>query len=683
VNFKIVIYWLLALTAVSCTTNRTLSEKVKGNWLDATDSIEWILTLQPEFAVYKNQFWEYKKVSGTYRRINISLKNHEESEEVQVRAIGKNSLWLKAGDGIGIKLTRNKALKPDFHFYDTIGFGDLKLQNDSAVILGFIEDYDPALFGGTGTVTAYHAFHGFKKEYSSIAFTIDTLGKFKVCIRAYNTQLTYLDIDGSTFTQMIITPGDTLIVGFNKLLKTVTMDERNWAGLSDWKINHYMGANALLCEELITIQPYYSQYIDTAPVHKIENIDKMPQLEYIKWRKGIYDREKLKIDTLLSAYKCSRKMREYTHRQMDFALLNHLYRYQISATGFHPLGPLYIDQVPEITEFTSAADVTSHEYISYLNYLSMYDYLNPLGASAEAGRKYYLNYLAGKVTNPEDLHLIATLLGKSEASKQDFVRRSDDEMGYDKFVSKRIYELYDDYHRMLEKYNDLVPDSIHKKVFLCKLEQVLQKYEGNIFSQFYAASRLNNYLQNMTFGLEGREWILKNLNDPVIQKVMLDKIDRKIIQGNTYKDYVENTIFIDQIGLSENPQAFFDTLLGQFKGKVIYIDFWADWCTPCREAFKSAKKLKQTYAGKDVVFLYLGYSCKKENWDNAIKHDQVSGYHYWLDKEQSAFMKERFGIVGIPHYLLVDKNGVITAESVPGPASRAALSELIDEKLVE
>lgn len=681
-NYKKALYLLFALSVISCTTNRNI-EIVKGNWLDTKDSIKWILSLQPEFAIYKNQFWEYENVSVTNSRINISLKNQEGAEVIQLRAHNKTSIWLKSRDRKGIELTSNKALKPDFHFYDTIGFGDLKLQDDTAVILGFIEEYDPTLYSGTGTVMVYHAFHGFKKEYSNTAFTIDTLGRFKVSIRAYNTQLAYLVIDGSTLTQMIISPGDTLIVGFNKLLKSVTEDKRNWAGLSDWEVNHYMGTNALLCEELIRIQSYYSKYIDTAPAFKIENIDKMPQLDYIKWRKAIYDSEKLKVDTLLSAYSCSRKMREFIHRQMDFELLDHLYRYQISATGFHPLGPLYIDQVPELTDFRTAADLTNFEYILFLNYLSMYDYTNPMGTSTEAGRNYYLNYLAGKVTNPEDLHLIASLLEKPEASRQDFVRSSTDESGYDRFVDKRIYELYEDYYSMLEKYSGLIPHSINRKVFLYQLDKVLQKYGGNTFSQLYAASRINNYMQNMSLGTEGREWILKNLTDPVVQKVMLEKLDRKVTEDNTFKDYVENTLFLDQITLPENPQAFFDTLVGHFKGKVIYIDFWADWCSPCREAFKSAKKLKQAYAGKDVVFLYLGYSCKKENWDKAIKHDQVSGYHYWLDKEQSAFMKERFGIVGIPHYLLIDKNGVITSENIPGPASRAALSELIDEKLAQ
>lgn len=82
-----------------------------------------------------------------------------------------------------------------------------------------------------------------------------------------------------------------------------------------------------------------------------------------------------------------------------------------------------------------------------------------------------------------------------------------------------------------------------------------------------------------------------------------------------------------------------------------------------------------------MVFLYFGYNCKNERWDQVIKQDQVSGYHYWLDKEQGKVLKEKFGIIGIPHYLLVDRNGEISAEQAPDPGNRAAIRERLDELL--
>lgn len=61
--------------------------------------------------------------------------------------------------------------------------------------------------------------------------------------------------------------------------------------------------------------------------------------------------------------------------------------------------------------------------------------------------------------------------------------------------------------------------------------------------------------------------------------------------------------------------------------------------------------------------------------------EQMEGYHYLLDKEQGKVLKEKFGIIGIPHYLLVDRNGEILADHAPDPGNRAAINERLDELL--
>ncbi len=105
--------------------------------------------------------------------------------------------------------------------------------------------------------------------------------------------------------------------------------------------------------------------------------------------------------------------------------------------------------------------------------------------------------------------------------------------------------------------------------------------------------------------------------------------------------------------------TFFTTILKKFEGKVVYIDFWADWCSPCRAEFEPAAKLKQDYAGKDIVFLYFGISCKKNLWEEMIKEKQLEGYHYWLNKDQGKVLSRKFDITGIPNFVLVDKTGIV------------------------
>lgn len=677
-----VFYYIVILATTSCTLNKKVAETFRGNWLNASDSVEWIVSLQPEFAIYKNQFWEYDKISGLNQRLKISLKNHERNLKLNITIIDSNSVTLKCGNELPLQLTRKKAVNPNFKRYENDGFGDIQMKDDSAVILGFIENYNQHIFNGTGQVILYHPIHGLNKDFSETNFIIDTGGQFKIKVRAFNPQKVNLTIDGSTFTQLMIAPGDTIIVGFNKLLKTVTEDERKWQQYSDWEINHYMGEHAKFSEELIWIHQKFSKFTEPDLALKVENIDNMSQLEYIKWRKDIYETEKEKIDSLLLHHQCSKKASQYFQTRLNFELLSNLYRFQVNGQRFQNIGPLYIAQLPDQLRIPQV-NLISEEYIFYLNYLSFYDFMNPLGLGTQANKKYYIEYLLTIAQNHEDSLKLISISNETLPEPDDFTFDNTNiaEFEYDKLLSKKVSALNADYNRILNDYKDRIPDSISKNAFLNGLVPILQKDNYSIHSQLYAAYKLQNYLRNSSLGPNGRNWISQNIHNSVIRNVLLERIDTKTKEEINHSDHANNTFFISQIKDSLNPTSFFDSIISQFEGKVIYVDFWADWCSPCREGFKSCKRLKQEYDGKDVVFLYLGYSCRNENWDKAIKHDQVTGYHYWLDNEQSAIMKQRFAITGIPLYLLVDKNGKIYAEKVPGPADKAELIEIINKLL--
>lgn len=128
-------------------------------------------------------------------------------------------------------------------------------------------------------------------------------------------------------------------------------------------------------------------------------------------------------------------------------------------------------------------------------------------------------------------------------------------------------------------------------------------------------------------------------------------------------------------------QVEFSGIINRFKDNVIYIDFWADWCSPCRAEFPYAEVLKKEYEGKNIVFLYLGMSCEYENWTNMIKQKQIKGYHYWLNKEQGKLLSEKFQIKGIPHFLLVDRKSNVLNEEASRPSSKMEIREQIDRLL--
>ena len=100
------------------------------------------------------------------------------------------------------------------------------------------------------------------------------------------------------------------------------------------------------------------------------------------------------------------------------------------------------------------------------------------------------------------------------------------------------------------------------------------------------------------------------------------------------------------------------TIIKEFKGQVVVIDFWATWCGPCMYAMEQIDPIKDEYlkAEKPVVFVYVtGETSPLEKWQQTIPG--IKGYHYRLtDKEFNGLLRS-LGIRGIPTYYIADKKG--------------------------
>lgn len=126
--------------------------------------------------------------------------------------------------------------------------------------------------------------------------------------------------------------------------------------------------------------------------------------------------------------------------------------------------------------------------------------------------------------------------------------------------------------------------------------------------------------------------------------------------------------------------------LSDFKGKVVYIDFWATWCGPCIAEIPHSKKLKEKFAGNDsIVFMYVSVdnADSEEDWKAFIKKKGMTGVQLISrDGGREERIGERYGIQFIPRFVVIDKMGRVANYEAPAPSSPEA-ERLIRQVLAE
>ena len=99
--------------------------------------------------------------------------------------------------------------------------------------------------------------------------------------------------------------------------------------------------------------------------------------------------------------------------------------------------------------------------------------------------------------------------------------------------------------------------------------------------------------------------------------------------------------------------------LSDYKGKKVYLKFWATWCGPCRKAIPELNEIAKEFS-KDVVV--IGISDEPVEKIKAMK-EPVIEYYYGVDTKKT--MDKILEIKGIPHVIIIDPKGIVRWEGFP------------------
>jgi thiol-disulfide isomerase/thioredoxin len=118
--------------------------------------------------------------------------------------------------------------------------------------------------------------------------------------------------------------------------------------------------------------------------------------------------------------------------------------------------------------------------------------------------------------------------------------------------------------------------------------------------------------------------------------------------------------------------------LSDLKGKVVYMDFWASWCGPCKGEMPHAKEIKERFKDRqDVVFLYVSIDDKEDAWKRGIQAMSISGMHTRTPGWGGEIAK-LYQISSVPAYFLIDKKGNFVTKKTPRPSQKDEVIKLIE-----
>lgn len=117
-----------------------------------------------------------------------------------------------------------------------------------------------------------------------------------------------------------------------------------------------------------------------------------------------------------------------------------------------------------------------------------------------------------------------------------------------------------------------------------------------------------------------------------------------------------------------------------FRGQILFIDFWASWCKPCRAQFPELTIINNDFKEKGLTILGVSIDEKKDVWLKAMEKENPKWKNLIDIEGFSGKLANKYGIFAIPYNVLVDEKGKVIATHISLEQLRKVLDSVLINK---
>ena len=124
------------------------------------------------------------------------------------------------------------------------------------------------------------------------------------------------------------------------------------------------------------------------------------------------------------------------------------------------------------------------------------------------------------------------------------------------------------------------------------------------------------------------------------------------------------------------PTASGETIaLEKLRGRLVYVDFWASWCGPCRRSFPWMNEMQQKYGARGLTIVGINVDKRRPDAERFLRQTPAI---FSIVFDADGKTPEAYGVKGMPSSYLIDTAGnVVAVESGFRDEQKAGLEERI------